>query len=634
LFYFQRYDYKGKKKVTRIIFLYICELSHFYQNTGMNLKYFFFLTFCFLFAFHISYFYGTPQVPQDNYRYHKVSKGETVYSIARTYDISTETIYNLNPQAKNGIKADEVLKLPLIKNAGTVAQSGSDYLLHSIQSGETLYSVSKQYNISVEDILAANEGINANNFRIGNAIRIPRKTSQTQSQSSGVSSGPVTATPVKQPSDGGFIKHKVKAQETLYKLASQYNISMQEIVEANPPLQTGGLKTDMIINIPVFGGSAVSSSNVVSSTTQNIFTEAQERMQIGLLLPFLDNDAKQKERLTEYYEGFLLSVEDIKAKGYSAELFVFDIRKGNSTMKLKSLLETYEIKNLDMIIGGFSDEEISILSKFTKENNIKYAIPFPVKNGNIIQNPGAYQVMISLSELSSKVVDAFYKRFSNYNIIFLQDSKASNNDKKEFVSLLESNLTRWGVSHRTFTIDDDFSTNLLTSLSSSKNNIIIPAGGSLALLNKIIPSLRNISTQNPEILISLFGYPEWQTYSMHYLQDFYKFDTYIYTSFFADNNDARVKNFSERFRKWYGKTMKNAFPKYGLLGYDTGIYFLTGLAQYKNSFDRDINKTKVNTLQSVFNFEKVDKYPGYVNTGMYFIHYKPDMSIEKIDCSK
>src|SRR5690606_31130372 len=53
---------------------------------------------------------GTTAQPQ--YKSHAVQKGETIYSIAKEYNISEETIYNLNPDSRNGLKVNSVLILP------------------------------------------------------------------------------------------------------------------------------------------------------------------------------------------------------------------------------------------------------------------------------------------------------------------------------------------------------------------------------------------------------------------------------------------------------------------------------------------------------------------------------------------
>ena len=101
---------------------------------------------------------------------HTIKQGETVYSIARTYQVSPESILKLNPTASTGIKAGETLTIPQQQN-GT-----QEKRFHTIQAGETLYKLTKTYQVSADDICKANPGLTAENFKAGMVIRIPAST--------------------------------------------------------------------------------------------------------------------------------------------------------------------------------------------------------------------------------------------------------------------------------------------------------------------------------------------------------------------------------------------------------------------------------------------------------------------------
>lgn len=619
----------------------------------MHFKNFTFIIICFL-----CFSFSQISFSQNNaYRTHTVSKGETAYSIASSYNIPVEELYRLNPGSEKGLKIKDVLRIPTQKDVS------QPYVFHSIQAKETLYSVSKLYNISIDEIIALNPGLTTGSFKMGTVVKIPKQAASA-----------VTVNKAGNASNSkSSIKHTVRAKETLYSLSKLYNISMSDIADANPEIKSSGLKKDMVLIIPEVKKVApipekevvvasTSTAPVVSApkgpsaaqpaytpvstapaapaistnapvTSKTTVKETGNVMKVGLLLPFLDQKDGQRDRFVEYYEGFLLAVQDIKEKGYSAEIYVFDISKGKNTKKLESLLDTYEMKDLDIIIGGVSDEEIAIMTKFAQSQNIKYAIPFPVKNEvKLAEASNVFQVNIPLSQLYSKAAFTFCKEFRNYNVIILEDS--SDKNKADFISVLKKNLSISAMQNKTIQISPSLESDIRIALTQGVDNIIIPASGSMAMLGKIMPTLRNIKTQIPDISVKLFGYPEWQAYAPQYLQDFFRFETYIYSSFYAYSNDVSLQKFMNRYINWYGKTLLNTYPKYGLLGYDTGLYFMTALAQYGKSFDDNLLRIKVPTLQSVFNFEEVSAHSGYMNTGLYFIHYKPDMTIEKIDLSK
>ncbi|MDR1809814.1 MAG: LysM peptidoglycan-binding domain-containing protein [Prevotella sp.] len=591
----------------------------------MNLKYRLLVAIVFLCGLACSMFAASEQV---SYRLHTVGAGETVYSISRIYNVPTADIYALNPQAEKGIRTGEILKIPTEK---TSAETPLQYVWHSIQAKETLFSVAKRYNVSMSDILSANEGLTADNFIIGKVVRIPKSSGAT-----------VKASAPSAASGSGFIIHKVQSKETLSGISRQYNVSVEQIAALNPELTESGLKRDMELHIPATDR-AVAPQPPTPVPTLQTTAESSERLplpqvrtgalRVGLLLPFLETQEYQQAKFIEYYEGFLLAVEAMKSKGYSLELYVFDTKKGGGTSKLAGLLETSEIRDLDFIIGGVSDEEISLLSEFTKENNIGYAVPFPIKNKQPLTNPAAFLSNVSPSFLYHKAADNFVRLFAESNVILLAEESSEYNDKKDFVTLLKDNMEKRAIIHQTLTIDARLVQSLNVALSPMRKNVIVPASSSLVSLSKIIPAVRTLKQQDPSLEISLFGYPDWQTYSAQFLEDFFNYDSYIFSSFYVDNTSVAAQQFMNKYRKWYGKTLLNTYPKYGILGYDTGLYFLTSLFSNRRFYNEHSFDVEVPTIQSAFYFDGTDD-DGNINTGLYFVHYKTDMTIEKNDYSK
>ena len=84
---------------------------------------------------------------------HTVIKGETLYSISKKYNITSEDILNANPEVKNGVQENSILTIP--KSEKNIV-SAENVISHEIVAKETLYSISKKYNVSIEDIIAKN----------------------------------------------------------------------------------------------------------------------------------------------------------------------------------------------------------------------------------------------------------------------------------------------------------------------------------------------------------------------------------------------------------------------------------------------------------------------------------------------
>lgn len=169
---------------------------------------------------------------QDSIIEHKIQKGETAYFIAQKYQVSVDEIYNLNPESKSGIKDNQVLKIP-VHNAGK--QNSSQQLTHIVGAKETLFGLSKQYNVSVEAIQNANATILTNGLQIGQELVIPQNTSNLPKTENTTSSKTT---------------HQVVAKESLFSIARQYNVSVQDLENLNKDLLLGGLQIGQTIAIP------------------------------------------------------------------------------------------------------------------------------------------------------------------------------------------------------------------------------------------------------------------------------------------------------------------------------------------------------------------------------------------------
>src|SRR5688572_256492 len=100
---------------------------------------------------------------------HTVKRGETLYGISKKYQIPQDTILAYNKSANTGVKADQVLTFP---SGNTVQHAGSNFIEHIVKQGETLYGIAKKYNVTVEDIEKYNPQVKTG-LRYDEVLKIP-----------------------------------------------------------------------------------------------------------------------------------------------------------------------------------------------------------------------------------------------------------------------------------------------------------------------------------------------------------------------------------------------------------------------------------------------------------------------------
>lgn len=561
---------------------------------------------------------------------HIVSKGETAYSISKQYNVPVADLYILNPEIENGLKIGAAIKVPDNGGAQSAVATAQPKIGSSVygireyivKAKETLYSISKSTGVSIEQLVDVNPELSQKPLYIGQRLVIPLGQEQTAAAAQGRPQVQPVPAPVQ------YRQHTVEPKETLYGISRQYNTTPEDLISLNPSLRDG-LKQGMTILIPNANSSSYTATPQVStgvSTLQDI-----NGLNIGVIMPFLNKSEGQSARFLEYYEGFLMALNDVKARGLSANVYVFDMGSETGTAKLKSLLDTYEMKNLDMVIGGVSPEQISIMSAFAQKQGIKYVIPFPTKKHETQNNTHVFQVNAPSSELYTNVARTFVSLFSGANVICIT---GNGDDKKELISTLDSYLSHSGAKIRKVSDNQSLTANLALAIDPSRKNVIIPASGSIQTLQTILPALGTVVNERPGVSISLFGHTEWQTYTQ-YTTEFGKYDTYFYTPFYANDTDYKVSRFVQDYKGWYNnKSLINTYPKYGMLGYDTGLYFLTAYLNYGRDFQNQIGSVAVPTLQTPFSFVKANPIGGFMNNGFYLIHYKPNGTIDKIEYGK
>jgi LysM repeat protein len=217
---------------------------------------------------------------------HQVDAKETLYSISKRYSAKVEDIKAANPEIGEGIKIGQTLRIPykgVVQNLpGTISVNDpKKYKNHTVEKKETVYAISKKYNISVEEITKANPGIE-DGLKEGQVLKIPIASEVNV---------PVHENP---PVKTGKI-HKVEAKETLFGIAKKYNVSVDDIKRANPEL-IDGLKEGMEISIPVKGNKTITNTN---NTPTNVLSKEKEKEEPEPVIPAQNQPKGEFKKITE-----------------------------------------------------------------------------------------------------------------------------------------------------------------------------------------------------------------------------------------------------------------------------------------------------------------------------------------------
>lgn len=494
-----------------------------------------------------------------------VQKNETGYGISRKFDMTLDEFYQLNPSARDGLKAGQTV---YVRRSGgsvkveqpTVVKEERNKILssdsHTIAPGETLYQIGRKYGITVEQILAANPGLDAARYEAGQIITLPQVCPE----------GEV---------DG--------------------NVGISEIPE------TPGLPSDDLID---------DSPAVVAADT----------MVIAIALPFNTGGKRdaRAERAIEFYRGFVLAVDSMRTQGTPIRLLTYDTK--NSDDVVAKILRDRYLKTSDLIIAPDMASHESEFAKYALENKINLLNLFIVKDEDYLTNPYVMHANIPHDTMYGKAIKYFIGTYPDVTPVFIK-RKEGKDDKAEFVALFKAELNKIGRKYHEIEYAEKLSPVTLEKLPEGETYAYIPNSSNMSEFQTFIDAIVKDKENRPEATgPSLWGYSEWLTARGNNEKRLHDANTLVFSRFYSVEDNDEEDALQDKFQTWYGINIQDKIPKQGTYGFDTGLFLIRALSANGGDFSRF---TPIyNGVQNAFDFIRVPG-GGWVNNEMFMINFAP-----------
>ena len=543
---------------------------------------------------------------------HKVLAKQTLYSISKMYGVEQSDIVGMNPEIQgNTIKIGQTLKIPIsnmtkgeeqervinqINDTQSPPTSNTSnrnvkkkYVTYEVKNKkETLYSISKQFGVSINEIIEANPYAQ-DGIKKGDILQIPIDEKNIPKTS------------------GNELYHLVQPKETIYGICKQYNISKEDLFRRNPRLQTEGLKYGDTIFI-------ASAEKTLGNTTDG----NTRTYKIAYLLPFSIGENERNvniERFIDFYRGSLIAMEDIKTSGVSLEVYTFDTQLGTS--KTQDIVKSKLPKDIDLIIGPAYPEQISQVASFAKKNNIVQVVPFTSHISNSDRYAQQYQFNPVPNDLDKIVAANIFNKFKDNNIYMVYFSNEEN--EKSFYTLpeqLERLMKLKSVRYVKLNINDISKDKIASIANNNKHNLMVIRQCQTSDFQSLIDMFDN-NTRNITFVTehNIFDYAQKD-------KSLKNKDLVSYSLF----NTAPTNKYISSYNSYFPTRSKaQSTPNYDLLGYDITLYFCKALQPNKQLiFPQDIA-----LQQSTFNFTKQNN--AFLNTGCFIYRLKNNnVSIERL----
>lgn len=624
---------------------------------------------------------------------HQVKSGETLYSISQKYNVSESEIIFLNPDARK-LKAGDILYLPKkeISEKERVARvadaEAGKYFDHIIVSGETIWGITRKYDVSEEKLKSVNPVLHSG-FPAGVTIKIPVQESEI-------------TTEVKPVNQDAFLKHFVEKGETLYGLASEYDLTIPEIKQYNPVLEKRNLvygETVLIpkkpdkqivefisdedeqqpeipedyyeIEVPVeveIPESCQPGEQFFYSRTEYdvalflpLFLEANDTLNkkppeelLADSLAIIEEDIaevfeeeisaetdtlieedepedmffgfyRNTENFVQFYEGVLLAVDSMQRAGMKINLNVYDTQ--HNADSIRNVIYREDFLETDLIIGPVYHDVQNEVAAIAAKNRIPMVSPLSAQSNEINSNPYYYQVNPSREYIAMQTADLISEEYFNSNFIIFKTNIYNGTTEGRLVNLIHEKLYNsgfWGKPN-----------GVKFSIYDFQNE---GPFGFRRILSKTRENVVFIpSSDVGELSIAVSN--------INNLAGEYPI-TLIGTSRLQQYESIQIEHFhnlnleyiapywvnykdpaSIRFFEKFRESFYTDPGSFGIQGYDVSVFFLNALKTYGREFNDCLPYLQTDLVQGNYRFEKVSPFGGFMNEGVSVISFKKDFEV-------
>lgn len=550
---------------------------------------------------------------------HEVVSGDTKFSVSKKYGISVSDLEKLNPDIKDNLPLGFKVKLTsiiqsqqsLIAKNKPVAKSS---ITHEVIVGDTKYSISKKYGISVEDLEKQNPEIK-DNLPLGFQLKIDtRTTSITVNEDLKLHVKAIN-----------LLEYTVKSGETLYGLMHLFNLSEVSLTALNPILKEG-VKEGMVLKVPANLSFVKEPKNSLRDLSKTI--AAQKKKKLVMFLPFnaskIQNDSitSISERLKkdkflnltlDFYSGALMAIDSAKVLGLNIDIKIFDSEETKNTTNALSVISSEFFANTDAVIGPFYQVNVERVAAALENQNIPVISPLSKDEGKSYKN--LYQSMPQNDDIRKAMFD--YMHSKNGNIIGVIDPKKL--AVKQYIQDFQNDIKIVGLSDKGGFVADSIKKYLVRD----KLNYVIlvseKTGTILTVTNSMIAAMKDYQVQ----LIIL---------EPNETLDFEEIDLkrltklkMAYPSASKDNDTEEAQQFEMAYKK-----KNRIFPnQYAVRGFDVTFDTLLRLSQDK-SLQESLDNDTTEQVESKFDYAK-KLSGGYANNGIYILYYDEDLTIKQAE---
>lgn len=534
---------------------------------------------------------------------HIVKERQTLYSISKAYNVSIEDIYKYNPSVKdNGLKINTILIIPI---AGEAAQSKADAAVE----------------MAAEPVVEAVAKTEEAQTPVAETVSEPEVKPE------------VKVEPATEPEDEDIVikrkTHTVRWFEDLDTIAEKYGVTVEALMEINGltgrkltkrqkliiPTEEEAAQAQADDNALEDGETLLDASDTTAVTDTLILPEMPSKkiVDLSLMLPFNASSAKgSSSNNIDFYSGVLLAIYEMSQNGVSTSLDTYDIADG----KIKTDLDS--LKNENVVIGPVSTGDLTRLFNTAPEDKMvvspldQRAEKLVYEHSNMIQAPTPYSVIYT--DLMAWMKEDLQE--GDRAIVVTEKGARATEAVQAMMAAVDSSKIEYKALSYSILEGRDVPESLawlMTEDETASNRVFI-ASESEAFVNDVVRNLNVMIHKKYKVVLYAPG--RIRNFETIEVDNFHNSNLHVSLGYYIDYDDAKVKEFLLKYRALY-----NSEPtQFSFQGYDLAKYFIGLCSKYGENWTQKLESSDSKMLQSIFRFRKTEA-GGYINTGVHRLVY-------------
>ncbi|MGZ3904635.1 MAG: LysM peptidoglycan-binding domain-containing protein [Bacteroidia bacterium] len=497
---------------------------------------------------------------------HKVEKSQSLYGIAKLYSVDLNVLVIENPEAIDGIRVGQELKIPTDKPKQP-ALSGADlekYQTHTVVKGETVYSICYKYQITETQLTQLNPDVR-NGLKEGAVLKIKDKTKSNTTTTNTIST---------------VVTNTVSAT-----------------MKDTTPVVAVNKGKKAAYNVGVF---------------LPFRLKDNESLNIDELIVNKQNFPSTEQIAIDFYEGLVRAADSLKSNDFSINFKIYDTGERDS-LQIANHTTHDNFKNLDLIIGPIYNSSFKIVASEAKKLQIPCVSPLTQQNKVLFESVFTSKTTPANNTLIEGLVNFCVDSLGSQYVVLVNSGVLKDQQNiKYFKQLYNEKMAAKGSKD---TITEIKGSTVKNIYKSDKTNYFVVLTENEVFISDFVTHLNMFADKKENLRI--VGMRKWLSYENLDLEYLNRFSFTYPAPYFIDNENDYLKKLNTSYRQKYYTDAGD----YYYYGNDLGLYYFNLLKTSGPAFCTSLEKFPKKGTVLNFDFYHPNNNTGYENRSVQIVRY-------------